>query len=97
MRPSDVNKLAAEKFEIALSPLCPAHRRAVASLSAIKLRVRNVRRLQLSFLNQFYEHIQLDMHYQASSPRRNQSSPRPRILRPVVCLGNDEDLVEVQM
>ena len=73
--PSDVNKLAAEKVQVTPNSLCPSHRRDVASLSAIKLRVRNVRRLQLVFLNLFNEHIQLDMHYKASSPRRNQYNP----------------------
>jgi hypothetical protein len=37
--------------------------------------VRNVRRLQLVFLNLFNEHIQLDMPYKTSSPRRNQYNP----------------------
>ena len=42
------------------------------SLSAIKLRVRNVRRLQLVCLNLFYEHIQA-----RHAPQSVQSSSKP--------------------
>lgn len=56
------------------------------SSPAIKRRVRNVRRLQLVFLNLFYERIQLGMPRYDSNPRRNQCSPKDSILGPVEAL-----------
>jgi hypothetical protein len=38
--------------------------------------------LQLGFLNLFNEHIQLDMPYKTSSPRRNQYSPKKLYFTP---------------
>ena len=37
--------------------------------------MRNVRRLQLVFLNLIYEHIQLDMHHTASEPTSKPVQP----------------------
>jgi len=36
--------------------------------------------LQLVFLNQFYEHIQLDMHHTASEPTSKPMQPQAPIL-----------------
>jgi hypothetical protein len=46
------------------------------SSPAIKRRVRNVRRLQLVCLNQFYEHIQLDMPCCVSEPASKPVQPQ---------------------
>jgi hypothetical protein len=41
-----------------------------------KQRVRNVRRLQLVFLNLIYERIQLDMHHSDSVPTSKPVQPQ---------------------
>ena len=47
-----------------------------------KQRVRNVRRLQLVFLNQFYERIQLDMHHSDSVPTSKPVQPQDAYFKP---------------
>ncbi len=49
------------------------------SSPAIKRRVRNVRRLQLVCLNQFYEHIQLDMPRCVSEPTSKPVQPQEQV------------------
>ena len=50
---------------------------------AIKRRVRNVRRLQLVFLNLFYEPIQLDMPCAASEPTSKPVQPLESYFSPL--------------
>jgi hypothetical protein len=51
--------------------------------------VRNVRRLQLVFLNLIYERIQLDMHHTASEPTSKPVQPHGFYFRPtsVIAIG----------
>jgi hypothetical protein len=65
-----------------LYPLAQPIGLLLQSSPAIKRRVRNVRRLQLVCLNQFYERTQLDMPYSDSEPTSKPVQPQATHFRP---------------